>query len=135
RPKMTHDEKLKKQPDDMVIEMERTKDILVSLGSAKTTQFLVGFAAETTDIFTYGKEKLKKKHVDAIVINNVAAPGAGFGHDTNVVTYLNKQVKETDLPLASKRKIAEQILKLIRDVIKHEMKRILLASSLTFHQV
>src|SRR5699024_5869310 len=50
RPKMTHDEKLKKQPDDMVIEMERTKDILESLGSAKTTQFLVGFAAETTDI-------------------------------------------------------------------------------------
>lgn len=122
RPKMTHDEKLKKQPDDMVIEMERTKDILESLGSAKTTQFLVGFAAETTDIFTYGKEKLKKKHLDAIVINNVAAPGAGFGHDTNVVTYLNKQLKETDLPLASKREIAEQILKLINDDMKDEMK-------------
>src|SRR5699024_7128424 len=67
RPKIIHDKKLKKQPDDMVFEMERTKDILESLGSAKTTQFLVGFAAETTDIFTYGKEKLMKKHLDAIV--------------------------------------------------------------------
>lgn len=122
RPKIEHNEKMKKQPDDMVVEMERTEDILQSLGEMKKNQFLVGFAAETTDAFTYGKDKLMKKHLDAIIINNIAAAGAGFGHDTNIVTYLNKQAEQTDLPLASKRKIAEQVLKIINADMKDDMK-------------
>ena len=118
RPKEIHAEKVKKKSGPLTIEMERTKDILQSLGDAKTTQFLVGFAAETSNAFDYGKEKLTKKHLDAIVINNVTSEGAGFAGDTNIVTYLNKDLTSTELPLASKNDIAEQIL----TFIDHDMK-------------
>ncbi|MFD2133073.1 bifunctional phosphopantothenoylcysteine decarboxylase/phosphopantothenate--cysteine ligase CoaBC [Pseudogracilibacillus auburnensis] len=122
RPKITYDEKMKKQPGNLIIEMERTKDILQSLGERKTTQFIVGFAAETSNIFEYGKGKLQKKHLDAIVINNVAEKGAGFGVDTNIVTYLNKQLKKEELPLATKDAIAEQIIHFIERDMKDEIK-------------
>lgn len=122
RPIVTHDQKMKKQTGNLSIEMERTKDILQSLGDAKTNQFVVGFAAETTTPLDYGKEKLKKKHLDAIVINNVAEEGAGFAVDTNIVTYLNKQLKEEKLPLASKDEISEQIIHFISRDIKEELK-------------
>lgn len=122
RPKETFTDKMKKQDGNLVIEMERTKDILQSLGDNKTDQFLVGFAAETTEALQYGKSKLEKKHLDAIVINNVAETGAGFGHDTNVVTYLNKNLKEESLPLALKEDIAEKLLQLIDRDMKDEQK-------------
>ncbi len=120
RPKATYDEKMKKQPGEYVVEMERTQDILQSLGDGKKSQFLVGFAAETSNILEYGQKKLKNKHLDAIVINDVSAEGAGFGHDTNIVTYINKQLNKEELPLASKRNIAEQILTLIQRDMKDE---------------
>src|SRR5699024_2295640 len=107
RPKETFAEKMKKSPDALQIEMERTKDILQSLGDAKKQQFLVGFAAETRDPLQYGKKKLAGKNLDAIVINNVAEEGAGFGVDTNIATYLNKQLNEEHLSLAMKTAIAE----------------------------
>lgn len=122
RPKQTFSEKMKKQPGALTIEMERTKDILQSLGEKKEHQFLVGFAAETTNPIQYGKEKLTKKNLDAIVINNVVEEGAGFGKDTNIVTYVNKANEETTLPLASKETIAEQILQLIVNDLKEEDK-------------
>lgn len=120
RPKQIHDQKMKKQDGDLTIEMERTKDILKSLGERKTEQFLVGFAAETNDAIAYGKSKLKKKNLDAIVVNNVAMEGAGFGGDTNIVTYINKFNREIKMERASKRKIAERLLKLIMEDIKDE---------------
>jgi len=113
RPKYVSTEKMKKQPGDLVIEMERTQDILKSLGEQKEDQFLVGFAAETSNALAYGKDKLERKHLDAIVINNVAEPGAGFGHDTNIATYVSKKTGETDLPMASKASMAKDILDLI----------------------
>jgi len=113
RPKLTFDEKMKKAKGPLHIEMERTKDILKSLGEKKKDQFLVGFAAETTDPINYGKKKLKEKNLDAIVINNVAEEGAGFGVDTNIVTYMNKAQKEVHLTLAPKLEIADQIIHLI----------------------
>ncbi|HLR41817.1 MAG TPA: phosphopantothenoylcysteine decarboxylase, partial [Pseudogracilibacillus sp.] len=122
RPKETFTDKMKKQDGNLVIEMERTKDILQSLGDNKKEQFLVGFAAETTDALQYGKGKLEKKNLDAIVINNVAETGAGFGHDTNVVTYLNKSLQEENLPLALKDDIAEKLLQLIDRDMKDEQK-------------
>src|SRR5699024_7133207 len=102
RPKVVHDEKMKKQADDLSLEMERTKDILQSLGEKKTNQFLVGFAAETTNPIEYGKEKLQKKNLDAIVVNDVSLEGAGFEGDTNIATYMNKQMTQDEIPLASK---------------------------------
>lgn len=122
RPKETFTDKVKKQDGEMVIEMERTKDILQSLGDNKKDQFLVGFAAETKDALQYGKGKLKKKHLDAIVINNVADTGAGFGHDTNIVTYVNKDLQAENLPLALKEEIAETLLQYIHRDMKDEAK-------------
>lgn len=120
RPKVTFDHKMKKQNGDLVIEMERTKDILQSLGEKKSHQFLVGFAAETKDPIEYGMDKLKRKNLDAIVINNVAQEGAGFGTDTNIVTYLNKNLDKVSLPKASKKEIAKEIFTLILKDMKDE---------------
>lgn len=122
RPKITYDEKMKKDAGNLVIEMERTKDILQSLGEGKTDQFIVGFAAETTTPLQYGKEKLRQKHLDAIVINNVAEEGAGFSVDTNIVTYVNKNLYQEKLPLATKEDIAEKILLLIEKDMKEGSK-------------
>lgn len=122
RPKERFKDKVKKQDGEMVIEMERTKDILQSLGDNKKDQFLVGFAAETKDALQYGKGKLEKKHLDAIVINNVADAGAGFGHDTNIVTYVNKDLQAENLPLALKEDIAETLLQYIHRDMKDEAK-------------
>ncbi|MDL4840010.1 bifunctional phosphopantothenoylcysteine decarboxylase/phosphopantothenate--cysteine ligase CoaBC [Aquibacillus rhizosphaerae] len=122
RPILTYDEKLKKQEGNLSIEMERTKDILKELGAKKTKQYLVGFAAETNDVIHYGREKLAKKHLNAIVINDVKAQGAGFGSDTNIVTFLSEKGFEKQLVMASKNKIAKQILELIDQELKDEAK-------------
>lgn len=113
RPKQVYAEKMKKQSGNLNIEMERTKDILQTLGQNKKDQFVVGFAAETTNHIENGREKLTKKHLDAIVINNVATKGAGFDGDTNIVTYINQQNQLNELGLAPKREIAEKVLTLI----------------------
>ena len=122
RPKETYTEKMKKSDGDLIMEMERTKDILQSLGEKKEHQFLVGFAAETESPLAYGKEKLEKKNLDAIVINNVAEEGAGFAEDTNIVTYVNQELQEESLPLSSKDQIAENVWKfIIRDMKDESM--------------
>ncbi|MGM8364189.1 bifunctional phosphopantothenoylcysteine decarboxylase/phosphopantothenate--cysteine ligase CoaBC [Virgibacillus sp. W0181] len=113
RPKNVYDEKMKKQPGDMHLEMIRTKDILQSLGEEKQHQFLAGFAAETENHIESAIGKLEKKNLDAIIVNNVKMDGVGFAGDTNAVTYINKTLDHTEIPLASKKDVAEQVLKLI----------------------
>lgn len=120
RPKQTHDQKMKKSDDALVFEMERTKDILKSLGEKKDKQFLVGFAAETENHIANGKRKLTKKNLDAIVINNVSEAGAGFGTDTNIVTYLGKDLIEHPFSIDSKEVISEKIYNQIIETIKDE---------------
>ncbi len=120
RPKQTHDQKMKKSDDALIFEMERTKDILKSLGEKKDKQFLVGFAAETENQIANGKRKLIKKNLDAIVINNVSEAGAGFGTDTNIVTYLDKNLKEHPFSIDSKEAISEKIYNQIIKTIKDE---------------
>ncbi|RDW20818.1 bifunctional phosphopantothenoylcysteine decarboxylase/phosphopantothenate--cysteine ligase CoaBC [Oceanobacillus arenosus] len=119
-PKLVYEEKMKKQPGNLQIEMKRTKDILLSLGEIKTHQYLVGFAAETNNSIEYGLNKLEKKHLDAIVINDISTEGAGFGGDTNIVTYVNKTQKREEIELASKKEIAEKILRFIDRDMKDE---------------
>src|SRR5690625_3602128 len=121
RPKQTFDEKMKKQSGDLTVEMERTQDILQTLGEHKTNQFVVGFAAETTNHIENGKDKLARKHLDAIVVNNIATEGAGFEGDTNIVTYINKDHQVEDIAWAPKRQIAEQILMLIHRDLEDEV--------------
>lgn len=118
RPKHTYDHKMKKQGGELFIEMERTKDILKALGEQKSTQFLVGFAAETQDPYHYGQQKLEKKNLDAVVVNNITSQGAGFGGDTNIVSYINKHGDQVDYPLLSKDDVAYEILRRIIEELK-----------------
>lgn len=120
RPKQTYDEKMKKQPGDLQIVMERTKDILQTLGEQKDNQFVVGFAAETNNPIENGLKKLKNKHLDAIVVNNIASAGAGFGVDTNIVTFISKDHTFEELQLAPKEEISRRILQLIDQHMKDE---------------
>ncbi|WP_147532027.1 bifunctional phosphopantothenoylcysteine decarboxylase/phosphopantothenate--cysteine ligase CoaBC [Bacillus marasmi] len=113
RPKVQHDNKMKKQPGEQVLELERTKDILFELGQRKTEQILVGFAAETEHVEEYAMGKLKKKNTDMIVANNVKTAGAGFGTETNIVTIYKKDGTSLELPLMTKHEVAQNILEQI----------------------
>ncbi|KKB39290.1 bifunctional phosphopantothenoylcysteine decarboxylase/phosphopantothenate--cysteine ligase CoaBC [Bacillus thermotolerans] len=110
RPKVTHTEKMKKQEGDLVIEMERTRDILKTLGQEKTHQMLIGFAAETTNVEEYAVKKLRTKQADMIVANNVKLAGAGFGSDTNIISIFKKDGTHKDFELMSKKEAARHIL-------------------------
>jgi len=110
RPKHAHDHKMKKKPGDEVLELERTKDILFELGKQKKNQILIGFAAETDRVVEYAKGKLEKKNADMIVANNVKQQGAGFGSETNIVTFVKHDGTLEELPLMSKREVAKKIL-------------------------
>lgn len=120
RPKVASAQKMKKQPGDEVLELERTKDILFELGQKKEKQILIGFAAETEQVEEYAKGKLKKKNADMIVANNVTAEGAGFGTDTNIVTLFKKDGSSEKLPLMSKRDVAVKILEEASKLLKDE---------------
>ncbi|EZP77985.1 phosphopantothenoylcysteine decarboxylase/phosphopantothenate/cysteine ligase [Parageobacillus genomosp. 1] len=118
RPKHVFDKKIKKQPGDYVIEMERTIDILKTLGEQKTSQILVGFAAETDHVEEYARQKLESKRLDMVVANNVSEEGAGFASDTNIVTIFKRDGSVRSLPLMSKKQVAEEILKEIHQYIE-----------------
>ena len=110
RPKQVSTEKVKKSDDSLVLELERTDDILRYLGEhKKEKQFLCGFSMETENMLGNSRAKLAKKSLDMIVANNLKVPGAGFAGDTNVVTLITKD-EETELPLLSKEETAVQIL-------------------------
>lgn len=113
RPKNTFSEKMKKQDGALLIEMERTIDILKTLGERKEHQFLVGFAAETENVQAYAEKKLTTKNLDMIVANNVKEQGAGFGVDTNIITMHTKHSEIIELPLLSKAEAANEIIKKI----------------------
>ena len=110
RPSVTSDEKLKKKDGEMVIELERTEDILAYLGAHRREgQFLCGFSMETEHMLENSRAKLEKKNIDMIVANNLKQEGAGFGTDTNVVTLLTKD-ETVELPMMSKEEVADRLL-------------------------
>lgn len=110
RPKAPHGQKMKKQESDQTLELERTKDILKELGTRKTHQLLIGFAAETNDVETYAKGKLEKKNADYIIANDVTETDAGFNTDSNRVTLYGKNSFERVFPLLPKKELAERLL-------------------------
>ncbi|PPA72105.1 bifunctional phosphopantothenoylcysteine decarboxylase/phosphopantothenate--cysteine ligase CoaBC [Jeotgalibacillus proteolyticus] len=120
RPLVTHSEKMKKKDGLMVMEFERTTDILKTLGEEKTHQILVGFAAETTDVEFYATKKLQAKNADIIVANNIKQEGAGFSGDTNIVTLFSRDGSIRELPLLSKDKVAEELL---MEIVKLQSKK------------
>ena len=111
RPATRLEQKMKKKDGDLIIQLERTIDILKTLGERKEKQILVGFAAETENVQAYAEKKLKSKNLDMIVANNVMQEGAGFGVDTNILTIYTKQGEKLELPLLSKQEAAKEILK------------------------
>lgn len=111
RPKKIFQQKMKKQSQELVIELERTVDILAELGKRKNAQFLIGFAAETNHVEEYAKQKLLSKNADMIVANNVMQEGAGFGTDTNIVTFYKANNEKKQLPKLTKHEVAYEILK------------------------
>ncbi|OIJ13220.1 bifunctional 4'-phosphopantothenoylcysteine decarboxylase/phosphopantothenoylcysteine synthetase [Anaerobacillus alkalilacustris] len=122
RPKLVHEQKIKKRPNDWSIEMERTTDILKTLGERKEKQLLVGFAAESEQLEEYAKDKLERKNLDMIVTNSIVQPGAGFQADTNIVTIFNKNGTRLDLPLMSKHEVANYLLNEVEEIIKDSEK-------------
>jgi phosphopantothenoylcysteine decarboxylase/phosphopantothenate--cysteine ligase len=110
RPKTIAAHKLTKDEGLPDIVLEPTPDILCGLVARRQPgQVIVGFAAETRDPVTRGRRKFERKGVDLMVVNDVSAPGAGFDHDTNVVTILTK-TDTVEVPLASKDVIADAVL-------------------------
>ena len=102
----------------MAIELERTTDILATLGAEKSAgQFLCGFSMETENLLENAAGKLKRKHLDMIVANSLRTQGAGFGVDTNVVTLLTENETE-ELPLLTKDETADRILTKIQSIRK-----------------
>lgn len=113
RPIHAHSQKMKKQAGGSTIELERTVDILQTLGQEKTHQILIGFAAETNDVAHYAKEKLARKNADYIIANDVSEAGAGFESDTNRVTVYGRNDFERSFDMLPKEQLAQQLLGLI----------------------
>jgi len=102
--------KMKKGPRRLTLELERTADILAGLAAKKGRRIVVGFAAETDAVVEEAARKLREKRLDLVVANDVTAPGAGFGSDTNVVHLLDGDGLAEALPVLPKEEVAGRIL-------------------------
>ena len=108
-PEIVAPEKIKKKGGNLSLTLVPTVDILASLGKIKTTQTLIGFALETENEVANAQAKLEKKNLDGIVLNSLRDAGAGFGTDTNKVTFITKET-QISFPLKSKEEVAKDIL-------------------------
>jgi phosphopantothenoylcysteine decarboxylase/phosphopantothenate--cysteine ligase len=109
RPVVSHASKLKRGTEHLSIEFEPTADILADVSRRRGERVLIGFAAETEHVAEHARRKLKEKAVDLIVANDVTAPGAGFDHDTNIVTIFRNDGREQSLPKLTKIQVAHRI--------------------------
>lgn len=116
KPKIFESQKIKKKDATLTLELEKTKDILASLGQVKKNQFLIGFALETENEIEHAKQKIEKKNLDLIVLNSLNDKGAGFGHPTNKVTFIDKFGTIEPMDLKSKEEVAIDI---INKIITH----------------
>lgn len=111
KPKSVQSQKIKKVPGDLALELTRNPDILYEVGQVKDKQILIGFAAETERVLEHAEEKLRKKNLDMIVANDVTVKGAGFGSDTNVVTFITAEGEHIAFDQMEKAEVAKAILK------------------------
>jgi phosphopantothenoylcysteine decarboxylase/phosphopantothenate--cysteine ligase len=110
RPVEQHAEKIKKGDASLTISLEATTDILADVAKNKGQKIVVGFAAETDHVAENARKKLSTKNADLIVANDVTAEGAGFDHDTNIVTLFSRDGRDLALPKLSKSEVAQRIL-------------------------
>ena len=118
KPKNYSDKKIKKSDDDLVIELDRNKDIAYELGKMKKDKILVAFAAETNDLIENAKGKIKKKNLDFIVANDLTEKGAGFGTDTNIVNIIDKDGNIAKYPQMKKDEVADVILDKVKSLLE-----------------
>ena len=109
RPKEIADQKIKKENEELQLDLIKNKDILLSLGQKKNKQYLVGFALETENEIENARGKLQKKNLDAIVLNSLNDEGAGFSSPTNKISFIDKNLKITSFELKTKAAVAEDI--------------------------
>lgn len=110
KPKTVANQKIKKDEEQFTIEFIKNRDILLSLGVQKNKQFLVGFALETENEVENAIKKLKKKNLDAIVLNSLNDTGAGFGKNTNKIAFIDKNLQIKTFALKTKAEVASDIL-------------------------
>lgn len=109
-PEVQADTKIKREGNELLLRLKPTADIAASLGKNKREgQVLVGFALETTEELQHAREKLERKNFDFIVLNSLNDKGAGFQHDTNKVSIVDKE-RVQEFPLKSKSKVASDII-------------------------
>lgn len=129
RPKAEAEQKIKKQGKaEMVLELESTTDILAMLSAQRTSQVVVGFAAETEQVLSHAQDKLKTKGLDLIVANDVTQEGGGFGSDDNAAVILSATGKRRDLGLMPKRRMADEILTAVRELCLDGLRRKVVAN-------
>jgi phosphopantothenoylcysteine decarboxylase / phosphopantothenate---cysteine ligase len=114
KPTVRADQKIKKKDENVVIELTKTQDIAASLGKLKHNgQIIVGFALETEQEHTNALKKLESKNFDLIVLNSLNDKGAGFGHDTNKITIIDKKHHAKTFDLKDKKSVAIDIVQAI----------------------
>ncbi|MGC1490728.1 MAG: bifunctional phosphopantothenoylcysteine decarboxylase/phosphopantothenate--cysteine ligase CoaBC [Candidatus Acidiferrum sp.] len=110
RPVETAGEKITRNRETLSLTLEPTPDILASIASRKGEALVVGFAAETQSVAENARKKLAAKNADLVVANDVTAEGAGFDHDTNIVTLFARDGRDLALPKLKKSEVAQRIL-------------------------
>ncbi|MDF2945927.1 MAG: bifunctional phosphopantothenoylcysteine decarboxylase/phosphopantothenate synthase [Bacillales bacterium] len=111
------DNKIKKKSNDMILKLKKTTDILKWLGDNKSDKVLIGFAAETNNVLEYAQDKLQRKNLDYIIVNDVSKEGAGFNVDTNIATLISRDGTKIDFPLLSKKDLAKQIMEVLYEKV------------------
>jgi len=119
-PKSVSKQKLKKLDASASLELERNPDIIGEIGSLKGDRVLIGFAAETRDLIANARKKLKEKHLDLIVANDVSRSDSGFATETNKVVIIDSRGKVDRLPLKSKDEVANIILERVVEILREK---------------
>lgn len=116
-PEVKAEQKIKREKDDLIIKLKPTKDIAAALGKLKKDhQVMVGFALETNDEVEHAKGKLERKNLDFIVLNSLNDKGAGFRHDTNKITIIDKE-NVIEFPLKNKKEVATDIINHLAEIL------------------
>ena len=118
KPKSVSNEKIKSSKNNIIMEFEKTVDIAEELGKMKNSkQFLAGFALESEDEIKNAHDKMVRKNFDFIVLNSLRDQGAGFRHETNKITIIDRNNKRTDFELKQKKEVALDVIFKIAEII------------------
>ncbi len=118
KPKITHDQKIKKDKGEYTLELSGNPDVALDMGIKKTNQKIIIFAAESENVIENAKSKLKKKNADMIVANDITQKGAGFAGDTNIASIIKKDGTVQSLDIMSKKELSGIIIEELSNLFK-----------------